>query len=218
MVTHSKTFKLLEKQKEIQRRKIAGDFMGFMQRDIDFKLILLILVVIIAIVGLTLFYQSSAGNIISKYNKVKDRLEETNENLTITVAKLDACAAKTENLTVELDTALSYQLESQDEFNELYTETQSSLEETESSLQNTEEELEDTEADLAAAESSLTTCEATVDTNREAADNANEYAGSAQSRLDSCKSCADTATCQTCINSALGDVNQVINYLDEIQG
>src|SRR3989338_2337187 len=107
-------------------------YMGFMQRDIDFKLILLILVVIIAIVGLTLFYQSSAGSIISKYNKVKDKLEETNENLTITIAKLDACAVKTENLTIELDAVLNYQLESQDEFNSLYTETQTNLEETES--------------------------------------------------------------------------------------
>ena len=192
--------------------------MGFMQRDIDFKLILLILVVIIAIVGLTLFYQSSAGSIISKYNKVKDKLEQTNENLTITVAKLDACTAKTGNLTVELDAALNYQLESQGEFNELYTETQSSLEETESSLRSAEEKLEDTEADLTAAESSLTTCEATVDANREEADNANEYAQSAQSRLDTCKSCADVAACNTCINNALGDVNQVINYLDEIEG
>lgn len=192
--------------------------MGFMQRDIDFKLILLILVVIIAIVGLTLFYQSSAGSIISKYDKVKDKLEETNENLTITVAKLDACTAKTENLTIELDAALNYQLESQDEFNTLYTETQSTLEETESSLQNTEDELEETKADLETAESSLSVCEATVNTNREAADNANEYAQSAQSRLDDCSSCADVATCTTCINSALGDVNQVINYLDEIEG
>ncbi len=192
--------------------------MGFMQRDIDFKLILLILVVIIAIVGLTLFYQSSAGSIISKYNKVKDKLEATNENLTITMAKLDACTAKTENLTIELDAALNYQLESQDEFNELYTETQSTLEETESSLQNTEDELEETQADLETAEGSLSTCEVTVDTNREAADNANKYAQSAQSRLDDCKSCADVATCNTCINNALGDVNQVINYLDEIEG
>ncbi|MEK6867279.1 MAG: hypothetical protein AABX98_00510, partial [Nanoarchaeota archaeon] len=90
--------------------------MGFMQRDIDFKLILLILIVIIAIVGLTLFYQSSAGNIIRKYNKVTDKLEETSENLTITMAKLESCDTKVDNLTVELESAMNYQVEAQDEF------------------------------------------------------------------------------------------------------
>lgn len=192
--------------------------MGFMQRDIDFKLILLILVVIIAIVGLTLFYQSSAGNIIRKYNKVTEKLEASQENLTVTSVKLKACDAKIENLTVELNEALDYQVSSQDEFNSLYTETKSSLEETQSSLSRAEEDLEDTEAELSQSQSDLDSCETTKQSYEDAADKANNYAANAQSTLDECQGCTDVNSCHTCINEAMGDVSTIQNYLDEIEG
>lgn len=192
-----------------------------MQRDIDFKLILLILLVIIAIVGLTLFYQSSAGNIIKKYNKVSENLKRTQENMTMTLANLDICSKKVQNLTLELDSSLNYQLESQSEFNALYTDTKSSLEDTQTTLESTEEKLDDTKADLEQTENSLEDCQATNDANVEAANDADSYAESAQSKLDSCQStCSgtDVASCQNCINDALGYINQVRNYLDEIEG
>ncbi|MFA6888586.1 MAG: hypothetical protein WC254_03750 [Candidatus Woesearchaeota archaeon] len=192
--------------------------MGFMQRDIDFKLILLIILVIIAIVGLTLFYQSSAGNIIRKYDKVSENLEKAQENLTVTQAKYGACVAKIDNLSLELNAATDYQLEAQDEFNNLYTETQSTLEETQTSLENTEEELASTESELTNVNEELDTCETTITANGDAADKAKTYGSSAESRLDGCKGCTDVSTCTSCINSALDEIIQVNNYLDQIEG
>jgi len=192
--------------------------MGFMQRDIDFKLILLIILVIIAIVGLTLFYQSSAGNIIRKYDKVTENLEKAQENLTVTQAKYGACIAKVDNLSLELDAATSYQLQAQDEFNNLYTETQSSLEETQTSLGNTEEELASVESELTNVNEDLSTCQSTITANQDAADKAKTYGNSVENQLDGCKSCSDVSTCTSCISSALSDINQVNNYLDLIEG
>jgi hypothetical protein len=190
--------------------------MGFMQRDIDFKLILLILVVIIAIVGLTIFYQSSAGNIIHKYNKVTEKLELAQDNLTTTVVQLDSCLDDLGNLTSELSVALNYQNEAQDDFNAIYEEQESELESTESALETTEGQLLDTKSDLAQAESDLSVCEDVQEEYVDAADNADDYASDVQSTLDNCQSCADVTTCQECINTALGDIGTVRNYLDEI--
>jgi chromosome segregation ATPase len=191
--------------------------MGFMQRDIDFKLILLILVVIIAIVGLTIFYQSSAGNIIHKYNKVTEKLEVTQENLTVTQVELDACLGDIGNLSVELDGALDYQSEAQDEFNSIYGEQEEELASTSSKLSNAEDKLEDAKANLEQAESDLEVCQETRAEYEDAADKADNYAQNVESTLDGCKSCADTTSCQSCIASALGDINTVRNYLDEIE-
>jgi chromosome segregation ATPase len=192
--------------------------MGFMQRDIDFKLILLILVVIIAIVGLTIFYQSSAGNIIHKYNKVSEKLEISQDNLTTTMVQLDACTSQVGNLSAELNVALDYQSEAQGEFNSIYEEQEEELESTSSQLASTENELENTESELAQAESDLTSCQETKDLYEEAASDADDYAADVQSTLDGCQTCADVSSCQDCINTALGDINTVRNYLDEIEG
>lgn len=192
--------------------------MGFMQRDIDFKLILLIILVIIAIVGLTLFYQSSAGDIIRKYNKVTENLEKAQENLSVTQTRYDACIAKVSNLSAELEGATEYQLNAQDEFNTLYTETQETLQETETSLQNAQDELEEAQSDLSNAQSELSTCQAT---NQEIIDDVNSaegYAEDVEDTLDNCKSCSDVSSCNSCINDALSDIGQVNNYLDQIEG
>ncbi len=192
--------------------------MSFMQRDIDFKLILLILIVIIAIVGLTLFYQSSAGNIIRKYNKVTENLEQTQANLTTTLAQLELCTDRVGNLSVELDSALEYQLESQDEFNTLYVDTEAAREEAESDLSQTQEELEDTQSELNQKEEDLNVCEETKTANRDAANNADTYAERAYTNLADCKDCIDAATCIACMDNAMSDIGTARNYLDEIQG
>lgn len=190
--------------------------MSFMQRDIDFRLILLILVVIIAIVGLTIFYQSSAGNIIRKYNKVTEKLENVQENLTTTTVKFDACEAKVANISVELEDALSYQQTSQSEFNTLYQDKESALEESETSLQRTQGDLDDAQTELNQTQTDLSTCETTKTAYEDAAGKAEGYAEDAWDRLDGCKQCSDVTNCQTCINNAIGDVSAVKNYLDEI--
>ncbi len=190
--------------------------MSFMQRDIDFRLILLILVVIIAIVGLTIFYQSSAGNIIRKYNKVTEKLERIQDNLTTTTVMLDACGAKVVNVSVELEGALSYQQTAQSEFNTLYQETENTLQETESTLSRTQNELQETEADLSETQTDLSSCETAKTAYEDAAGKADGYAADALERLDACKQCSDVTSCQTCINNAMGDVSAVRNYLNEI--
>lgn len=191
--------------------------MSFMQRDIDFRLILLILVVIIAIVGLTIFYQSSAGNIIRKYNKVTEKLESAQENLTTTTVRLDACDAKVANISVELESALSYQQSAQSEFNTLYQDKESALEEAEATLQNTVEDLEDTQTELNQTQTDLSTCDTAKTVYEDAAGKAEGYVNNALDKLDDCLKCTDVTGCQSCINTAMGDVSAVRNYLDEIK-
>lgn len=188
-----------------------------MQRDIDFRLILLILVVIIAIVGLTIFYQSSAGNIIRKYNKVTEKLESAQENLTTTTVRLDACEAKVANTSVELEAARSYQQTAQSEFNTLYQKTENTLQETESTLSRVQDELQETEMNLNQTQTDLSTCDTAKTAYEDAAGKAEGYANNALDKLDDCLKCTDVAGCQSCINTAMGDVSAVRNYLDEIQ-
>jgi chromosome segregation ATPase len=192
--------------------------MGFMQRDIDFKLIILILVVIIAIVGLTIFYQSSAGSIISKYDKVKEKLEDSQDNITTTTVQLDSCVKTLSNVSAELDHAQAYQYEAQDEFNELYQETENQLQSTESQLSNTENELEETNQELTDTETERDECIDTKANYEEAASNADNYAEDVQSTLDGCQGCSDVTECQACITTAMGDISIVRNYLEEIEG
>ena len=191
-----------------------------LKQDFDLKLVILVLIAIGAIVGLTLFYQSSASLVVGKCEEISDNLEETTTNLTITSADLSECMDYLYELEEDVNETKGLQEEVQEEFNELFVETEIELEDTLTNLEDAEVRIDFLEDEVDDAENNLEECQIdkadiqdTIDDYEDKADSVNEKLSELEDALEDC-------TVVSCIGEVLddefGDLQDKVDELKEL--
>ena len=176
--------------------------MGVLRRDIDIKLISMVVLVVVAIVGITLFYNYSASDIVDKYDDLSVELEMTENNLSKTRTKLDKCMSESNYVTQQLNETIVFHEESQEEFNVLYEETSDQLETTSASLEGALEELDTAKSDLADAESMVVFLE--------------DELATAEDRVDTFESnCVNSGDADSCIANVANEFDTLYDDIKE---
>lgn len=198
----------------------------FLKQDIDIKMIGMILLVILGIVALTIFYQSSAGGVAEKYKKLAGVYKDLRGDYNETSIKLNECLEREEILNEQLNETESYQKESQKGFNELFSKTENELEDKKQTLEGTQEELATVKSNLETKNAKIDELNQQVgeleDKYQTVVDKAEKVINKADNVLgdvNSCKNNADANTCittvQTQYNDLMGDINDMEDVISE---
>jgi len=194
-----------------------------MRRDIDFKLILLVVLVVGAIIGITLFYNYAATGVVGKYNDLKDLYESTSNNLSRTTTALNECNNDLSGANEELNETIVFHEESQDDFNSIFQETETELETTQSDLETTKSdleeallELEEVTEDLEIADHNLEVAEDRLYDFETIASKVASKGEDVDDDLDDCIDSGDIASCIDNVEDEYGELYGYIRDLDEI--
>lgn len=192
-----------------------------MRQDIDFRLIALVIIVVVGIIGLTVFYQSSAGNVVGKYKKLANKYHDLKENLNETEDLLEQCQLKSETLNLKFNETKTYQEEAQEGFNEIFTETENQLEETASTLGNTQDQLKDAKSALSTANDKVSRLEAEKENLQDKYDDIVEDAETVIAKADNVEdditNCKNNADANTCIASVQSEYNDLKGKIDDLE-
>lgn len=173
----------------------------FLKRDVDFKLLFLIIIVVLAIVGVTVLYQTSFGDILGKYSNLKNKYEGTAVNLTQKIEELNACLRDKYNLTMEIENTQSYQQKAQEEYNKIYKSTESQLQNTAATLEGTQRDLADAQRSLDAKQQELTEVRSELSDVKTEKQRIETKYERLKDDVDECKSSSDKAACVSSINT-----------------
>lgn len=196
--------------------------MSFMKQDIDFRLIGMMVLVVVCIIGLTIFYQSSAGDVVGKYKKLADKYKDLKADYNETSNSLQICLDREEAVRLKLNETKVYQEEAQEGFNEIFEETETELEETSKDLESTESELASTKSSLTEAnsrvaqlENDLSSLQDNYDDIVSAAETVVAKADNVESDIDDCENNADANTCIGNVESEYNDLMGKIGDLED---
>ncbi len=195
-----------------------------MRQDIDLRLVVIIVLVVGALIGITLFYNHTAGGIVNKYENLQDTYISTKNNLTKTSTLLAQCREESQNLTLELKDTLSYQKESSSEFNDLFEETAGQLEQTSSVLNETQSSLDQTRSaltkaknDLEDAQEELVACTDDLELYSDLSDKLQAKGLTFQEELNDCANENDPSACVSELNEDFDAIYNYIQKLDDIE-
>lgn len=192
----------------------------FLKQDIDIKMIGMVLLVILGIVALTIFYQSSAGGVASKYKKLAGVYKDLRGDYNETSTSLNECLSREEALNEQLNETESYQKESQKGFNDIFSKTETELEQKKQTLEETQNELAAAKSNLETKNAKINQLEQQVDSLEDKyttvvnkAEKVINKADNVLADVNSCKNNADANTCITTVhsqyNSLMGDINNL---------
>ena len=125
--------------------------MTYMKNNVNIVLILLVVIVLLSIVGLTIFYQQNYGDLTERHKETSEELLRMNQNFTSTREKLNETSAR-----LELKSSDKQQL------NTLYAQAVNEKKKVEQDLAKTKEQVTSLTHELISIRKNLTNSRFTV--------------------------------------------------------